>query len=279
MALALLPAPGLSAAQPAPEPPAKLKLLTCNVLADEDDADERAPALFKLLEDHDADLLALQEVAPWMLKRLESLEWVRRRYRSTTIDATAPGGLFLVSKWPILRAELKPVFSKQGRGVLMAELNLGAERLAVASVHLESFLDSGLVRVEQLKDAFKLLDGAAHAVLLGDFNFGDGEQPESAALPAAFADCWRALKPADPGFTWNMETNPMARLGAFPNEKSRRLDRVLLRSPAWKPAAASLVGDAPLDGKPRLFPSDHFGLAVELERAAPPQPEPRRPAP
>jgi hypothetical protein len=52
----------------------------------------------------------------------------------------------------------------------------------------------------------------------------------------------------------------MARKGSFPNEKSRRIDRILIKSKQAKPISANILGDKPLKGKTDIFPSDHFGL-------------------
>jgi hypothetical protein len=53
----------------------------------------------------------------------------------------------------------------------------------------------------------------------------------------------------------------MAKSGSFPGEKSRRIDRILLRSAVWKPGSIRILGDAPvMPGDRSLFPSDHFGL-------------------
>jgi tyrosyl-DNA phosphodiesterase 2 len=59
----------------------------------------------------------------------------------------------------------------------------------------------------------------------------------------------------------------MARRGSFPDEPSRRLDRVFTRSPHWRPTAMSLLGtEAVPDTKSEVFPSDHFGVRVVLTR-------------
>ena len=61
----------------------------------------------------------------------------------------------------------------------------------------------------------------------------------------------------------------MARRGAFRGEKSRRIDRILVRSSEWAPGEVRLIGREPLaPGDRSLFPSDHFGLAGVLRRVA-----------
>jgi len=255
--------------QPAPGTPAStLTFITYNVLADQERADERLPALFRLLAESSADVIALQEVSPWFAARLLREEWAKG-YRTTLGDpaAGAPGGLAFLTRLPIEKQEFRRLPGRQGRGVLVVRLRAADRSLAVATVHLESFLEAGEARARQLDEVLPLLADADDAVLLGDFNFGDGEQPETGRLPAAFADLWKKLRPAEPGLTWNMEKSAMARDGSFQGEKSRRLDRILLRSEFWVPESVRIVGDDPVrKGEAGLFPSDHFGLLASVGR-------------
>lgn len=136
----------------------------------------------------------------------------------------------------------------------------------VATTHLESPLAEGPVRGRQLDAIFPRLKDADDAVFLGDFNFGDAE-PEEKRIDSAYVDLWKSLKANDPGYTWNIETSDMARKGSFPGEKSRRLDRILLRTPLWKAKGIRIIGDQPIPpGKKDLFPSDHFGLVATIAR-------------
>lgn len=260
-----------SSSPPAAKPPPKaLTFLTYNVLADEVELDKRIPPLMKLLDESDADVIALQEVAPWFLERLGREEWVRaKRYDWTRFDGrtAAPGGQFILSKLPIASARFAVLPGPQRRTAVAATLQVDGRSMAVATTHMESLLEDGPVRAKQLDAIFPLVKDADDGVVLGDFNFGDAEQPDTSHLDKAYVDLWLALKPGDPGFTWNMEASDMARKGSFPNETSRRIDRILIRSEVWKPKAIRIIGDAPVTpGDRSLFPSDHFGLAGSVER-------------
>jgi len=57
----------------------------------------------------------------------------------------------------------------------------------------------------------------------------------------------------------------MDRKGSFPDEKSRRLDRILIKSKRVKPISANILGDKPLKEETEVFPSDHFGLQASAE--------------
>ena len=54
----------------------QLTFVTYNVLADPVRLDERAPLLLELLKDSNADVIALQEVVPWFVKRLAREKWI-----------------------------------------------------------------------------------------------------------------------------------------------------------------------------------------------------------
>jgi len=74
----------------------------------------------------------------------------------------------------------------------------------------------------------------------------------------------------EPGYTFDLKLNPMAKAGALPREQSRRIDRILVSSKSWEPADVAIVGNAPIDlEKPDLFPSDHFGLKAILKKKLP----------
>jgi uncharacterized membrane protein YfcA/endonuclease/exonuclease/phosphatase family metal-dependent hydrolase len=255
----------------------QLRVVTYNVLADQGQGQLRTPALMKLLAASRAEIIGLQEVTPQFASKLHSQKWFKQ-YHCTlkTEDSYVPGGLLILSRLPIEKQSYHQLTSAQGRGVLLAGIKLSGRSICIAVVHLESPLARGPQRRKQLQEVFAHLRAAKSddAILLGDFNFGQGS-PEEATIPESFKDLWLAthqrptskktpaLVPA--GFTWNIEKNPMARTGSFPGEFSRRLDRILLRSDYWHSRSSRIIGDQPINAKnPQLFPSDHFGLRIVL---------------
>lgn len=253
-------------------PPAKdspetaLVFCTYNVLADQVGVQKRLPALFAILQESQADIIALQEVAPWFLLALEQEEWARA-YHPTIVDGkhVAPGGQYILSKLPVKSFVYRYLPGRQRRTVLVAEVEVNGRRIAVATTHMESYLEDGPIRAAQLDVIFPLLAGYDDAILLGDLNFGDGE-PETAHLRSDYVDLWTVLHPAKPGFTWDIEKSRMARRGSFPKERSRRLDRILVSSAVWDPKWIRIVGDQAVTQDNELFPSDHFGLVGALEQ-------------
>jgi endonuclease/exonuclease/phosphatase family metal-dependent hydrolase len=188
----------------------------------------------------------------------------------------AVGGVFLLSKTPFKDVRFLDLPSKYGRKALVARFNPATSdndekdakpRLPViAVVHLESELDAGETRAKQLAAIFAELKEDDDAVILGDFNFGDDEQPETRSIPSKFHDVWKELLPQAPGLTWDIEKNPLAARNSFPGEGSRRLDRVLLRSTRRHARQIRMIGDKPIAPNSTVFPSDHFGLECVLLR-------------
>lgn len=247
------------------EPRVQLTVLTYNVLADRVGVRLRLPALFALMEEARADVLALQEVADWFLAPLHEQAWTEGLH-ACTFDGrrAAPGGQYILSRYPILESRALVLPGRQRRTVVISRIQVAGAPIDVATTHMESFLEDGPTRAQQLDAIFAELSGSHDAIVAGDFNFGDGE-PESSQLDPAFADAWTRLHPDDPGYTWNIERSQMARAGSFVGEPSRRLDRILVRSKRWVPDDARIIGDHPVQvGRGELFPSDHFGLVARL---------------
>jgi endonuclease/exonuclease/phosphatase family metal-dependent hydrolase len=244
-----------------------LKLLTYNVLADDVAVKTRVPALFKILKDSDADIIVLQESTKWFLKLLLEEPWLKK-YHLTTKEKTSAyqGEYVILSKQQMQSTVMMQLPGKQERCAFMGIISWNGRSLAVATSHLESFLQDGPMRAKQLDIIFAMMKDADDSILLGDFNFGDGEEPDSSHLDKKYFDVWRELKPKNPGYTWNIEVSDMAKDGSFPKETSRRIDRILVRSDVWKAEAVTIVGDSPvIEGKKDLFPSDHFGLSATLK--------------
>jgi endonuclease/exonuclease/phosphatase family metal-dependent hydrolase len=248
----------------------RLRVLTYNVLADPVAVELRIPRLLDVMREQNPDLLALQEVAPWFVELLERDGWLRD-YQAAQIDGklALPNGQMILSRFPIAGSRARRLSGRQGRTVLVSEITLAeGDAIVLATTHMESLLEDGPTRATQLDEIFaEVAKETAPTLVLGDLNFGDGEQPDTAHLDPAFIDVWTRLHPDDPGFTWNIEHSPMAAAGSFVGEPSRRLDRILLRGNAWVPSMIAIIGDRSVRDHPALFPSDHFGLVAELSRA------------
>ena len=74
-----------------------MRVLSYNLLADQVALDRRMPALSRVMRAAKADLLALQEVAPWFLEWMRSSEWLRE-FQVATIDGrpAVPNGQLIL---------------------------------------------------------------------------------------------------------------------------------------------------------------------------------------
>ncbi|MET8755829.1 poly(A) polymerase [Streptomyces sp. NPDC004667] len=264
-----------AAAGPAVRPPARVRLLTWNVLWDRYDAPHiatarRRPLLLAALAAADADVIALQEVEPALLALLLAEPWVREGYwLGTDPDGTdvADHGLLLLSRLPVREAGVH----RLGRHKAVTAVTVDTEGgpLVVAATHLSSdHSENGADRREaelaRLAEGLAVVDGGF--ALLGDFNDGRaGDQGPAAAL--GLRDAWNEVHgPADDTPTFDPGVNPLAAVGSL-SGRAGRLDRILLRpSGGVRVRAAALRGDVP--GPEGLFTSDHFGVEASVEYGA-----------
>ncbi|KAG2300952.1 hypothetical protein Bca52824_037424 [Brassica carinata] len=134
------------------------------------------------------------------------------------------------------------------------------------------------VRVEQANEAVEILGANnPNVVFGGDINWDDkldGKFP----LPEKWVDVWEALKPGDPGFTYDTKANPML---SGNRALQKRLDRFFCRLDDYKVGGVEMVGKEAIPGLSSyvkekrvrgdvkklelpVLPSDHFGLLLTL---------------
>ena len=244
------------------------RILTYNVLHNRNLFELRAAALFRTIAESNADIIGFQEVTPWFLDALQAEPWMDSYNIALAVD---PRGnsyihreLLIVTRFPVrwVKTSDLPSNPDEPHALLWASVRLADDmELIVANTHLESRLKYGVLRAKQLDLIFETLQDFDQVLLLGDFNFGDGEEPESSHLSVEYADLWSSIYPDNCGYTWNIEKSEMARKGSYVGEGSRRLDRLLLRSGHLRGSAVRIIGDAPISKEhAQVFPTDHFGV-------------------
>jgi endonuclease/exonuclease/phosphatase family metal-dependent hydrolase len=185
-------------------------------------------------------------------------------------------GTGLVSRWPTITRERRPLRDEGGGGVGEAVYALidgerGPIQLFIAA--LDFPLGGSAVRqgqVRQLAAFIQEVTSRRHpTVLCGDFNAGpDSDEIRmltgkavTAAEGLVFYDGWEIAGDGTPGYTWS-NTNPLAAVGRYPD---RRFDYVLSAWPrlgaAGHPTACRLLGVVPPE-QPQL--SDHYGVIADL---------------
>ncbi|MFD9455937.1 poly(A) polymerase [Streptomyces sp. NPDC059985] len=267
-------AAGPLTARPVTAAPERVRLLTWNTLWDRYDAPListalRRPLLLADLAAADADVIALQEVEPALLKLVLAAPWVRDGYVLGTDpyggDVTGCG-LLLLSRLPVREAGLHML--RRHKGVAAITVDTAVGPLVVAATHLTSdHTENGAGRREE--ELARIAEGTAgldaDLALLGDFNDGrSGARGPAAAL--GLRDAWTEAHGADDDTpTFDPVGNPLAAVGSLTGRPGR-LDRILLRSAAARVRAAGLRGDSP--APEGLFISDHYGVEATLEYAA-----------
>ncbi len=268
--------PQLPTNVPDPGPRERIRVVTYNLHWHRIEPGPRSAAILAELMAADADVIALQEVGTWFAEALAASGFCQAGgYAATSIEGEtlAPSRLLLLTRFPV-RSTLVKRLVRGERSVVITKLQVNGRPIAVANVHLSSRLTQKKLRTEQLREVLSLL-GDDEAILLGDFNFGDGDEPESSTIPASFVDSWRKVNAGDPGLTWNREANTWANRNSYDGEPSRRIDRILIRSSRLEPEEARMLGLAPAPFADGRHPSDHFGVVTTIRDAGPTIPAPR----
>jgi endonuclease/exonuclease/phosphatase family metal-dependent hydrolase len=239
--------------------PGTITIVTWNVLNEAETWAERLPRLHAALDAARPDIVCTQETTTAMRADLARGAWCSGLHGVDLDGSPATiAGLHVWSRWPI-DARKVHLPTRMRRGGLITRVAAPGGACDLGVVHLDSRLEDGPVRSRQLAVMNAALPDSGDAILAGDFNFGDGE-PDGDAL-RGWQDAWRVLHPDQPGFTWDLQRNPRAPANSFPDEPSRRIDRVLLRG-GWQVVSADLIGgDVPTG-------SDHLGLRVVLRRGS-----------
>ena len=191
--------------------------------------------------------------------------WVRDGYlRISAVGGdTGNYGMLVLSRVPVARAAYTRLPTRQSRGFLEAELAIDGARTMICCVHLDSGKSSVRLRGWQLRRIFRSQSMADDSVVLGDFNMRDAENDR---IAAPYCDVWPALRPDEPGFTEDTSINHM-RYDARNKKRHVRFDRVLIKGNRWCAMDIELLGTEPISPElPRVFPSDHFGVACRLVR-------------
>ena len=274
-------------------------MLTWNACFEPPFLEERLRWLVALVRDADADVVALQELRP------DTYAVVREAVRGTHEASPPPSPLtaYFTATFVDTRRVANVAFERvafeeteMGRDLLLATVQSRGDlgqgvRFVVGNVHLES-LSSQATRRRQMAQVVResAASGASDVLVVGDFNMDDVTNYPHLGPPrkgdrlgnldvietlgaAGFVDVWPKLNPTDAGKTYDSATLRWKGAPPMARPMRARYDRVMasLRSGLVSLRSARLVGDMPVrrvsgqTGSFDLYPSDHFGILVELE--------------
>ena len=240
----------------------------------------RRPAIAATIAAIDPDVAALQEV--WGLAdsdfagELADQLGFHHVYASRLDLGGVRFGNAILSRWPILRTEWRPLpsspTSEESRTVVFAEIDGPRGPVQLFSTHLNWRFDESAIRQEQVGAIAEFVASAGDRtfppVLCGDFNATPTSDEVRmltgrAAVPVprlVFHDAWEVAGDG-PGYTWS-NANPYARLDLEPD---RRIDYVFVGWPkaggAGQVQSCRVAATEPVNG---VVPSDHYAVLAEL---------------
>ncbi len=246
----------------------ELTLTTYNVWNDPKHGADRYLAVAQLLSRRQPDVMVFQEVTGTAIDVFLSQQWMRDGYARAAVVGGDAGdyGLLMLTRVPVSSVTYTRLPTRQSRGFLTAELAVNGAPTVLCCIHLDSGKASTRLRGWQLRRIFNAVSSAQDAVVLGDFNMRD---TENVRIRAPFADVWPQLRPGEDGFTEDTSINLM-RYDMKDKHRHVRFDRVLLKGDRWTATDIDLLGTEPIaEDLPRVFPSDHFGVACRLTSRSP----------
>lgn len=205
-------------------------------------------------------------------------------------------GLLLLSRWPMqarfhrLESGTREERWLARRGMIVASLALAGREVRVFNVHATAggllfhpeAAEVDAVRERQIAEVLSNADASPGAIPIaaGDFNAGPGasEGNYRAIVEAGWVDCYARLNPGRFEPTWE-PGNALNRSGPHRTSPAQRIDHVFVRggdieAQCVRPVEARIVFQEPVvpvgNGRTVTL-SDHYGLQVALELAAPRQ--------
>jgi len=176
-------------------------------------------ALAEVIEQGDADIVALQEVSRgWVINTsLDMLTWLSRRLDMPYLSGPTADPLWgnaILSRYPILehgQAELPRGGVALRRGYLWARVDVGdGETLLMIATHLHHVEADSQVRQPQVAAIVDFWAGRDRTVILGDMN-AEPDAPEVAMYrDAGLRDAFAEAGSGD-GFTWRSD-HPSVRI-------------------------------------------------------------------
>ncbi len=244
----------------------RLHVATLNIRNLADRWFERLPLLLADMAALQPDLLGLQEVVyPMQQDRLLGAAG-EGRYGVTRGWAGRPEyGNGLLVREPLVAAEVDRVDLAHNRSAVRALVALpgGSTVLAVVT-HLHHLGPDDAIRDEQTALILDWLgDGlnATATVLVGDFNADPAEASPARLRDSGFRSAYQEANGAEPAVTW---PSGLIAPAMDTDGDPECLDYIWLRG-AVRTASARLVFDRPDPEDATLYPSDHLGIAAQLE--------------
>jgi endonuclease/exonuclease/phosphatase family metal-dependent hydrolase len=227
---------------------------------------ERLPLLLTDMAALQPDLMGLQEVVyPAQQDRLLGAAG-SAEYRTVRGWAGRPeyGNSILVRE-PLAAGDPERIDLGRNRSATRVPLELpDGARLVFAVTHLHHEVPDSAIRNDQAAAVIEWLNGRGGSeatIVVGDFNADPAEPAYARMVDGGFRSAYAEANGAEPSVTW-----PSGLQGPAIDDDGDPgcLDYIWLRG-AVRVVSARLVFDRPAVEDPGLYPSDHFGLAAQVE--------------
>jgi len=220
------------------------KILSYNVWFDDASGlSYRYRQITDFLAKEDPDYVCLQEVTPKYLKILKKEFPAKYQIYDDSLVKKQYGNVIFTKNEPA-RVQILPLETRMSRTALIVQ----DSHYSIVNVHLESMLTDTHIREQQLSQVINHTQQLPHLIICGDFNFGDMEKENERI--SEFTDTGKDA--GEP--TYDIEHNKLAAKNRFPDEPTRRLDKILLRKghPTFR-----------LEVKKPMF-SDHYPIVLTV---------------
>ena len=244
----------------------RLHVATLNIRNLADRWFERLPLLLADMAALQPDMLGLQEVVYVMQQDRLLGAAGEGHYGAHRGWAGRPEyGNSLLVREPLNATDVDRVDLGHNRSAHRARIVLpGGSTILAVVTHLHHLGPDEAIRDQQAAALIEWLDGGPATdatILMGDLN-ADPDEPAPARLRAArFRSAFEEANGAEPAVTW---PSGLTAPGMDTDGDPECLDYIWLRGSA-RVASARLVFDRPDPEDATIYPSDHLGIAAELE--------------
>ena len=273
------------------DPSSSVRLATLNILADcfpwfiemAIRSSERYEWLCRGLALLDPSIIGMNEVTPNALRQLQECPFVRENYFITeNYDSDqgrlSPHGCLILSKLPLLEVfGVTVTDSRRLAVVFKVQLSSASNGCVyICSHHTTAYQTpkNAQLRAQQIRDIVQVLEPLSLSyVILGDLNL-HYEFEDNVVLEHRFVDAWAQthfsdqspFNDGDPGFTFDAIRNTFIPYYIPGEHRQMRLDRILFSRgfPFDALSPCSLWATEPIRSDSYVFPSDHFGLFIDL---------------
>jgi endonuclease/exonuclease/phosphatase family metal-dependent hydrolase len=245
----------------------QLLVATLNLRNLADRWSERLPLLLADMAALQPDLMGLQEVVyPAQQDRLLGAAGAGHYHAFRGWAGRPEYGNSILVREPLMAGDPERVDLGRDRSATRIPLELpGGGRLVFAVTHLHHLVPDNAIRDEQTRGVVDWLDGAVDGtdatIVVGDFNADPAEPAYARMVGAGFRSAFAEANGAEPAVTW-----PSGLQGPAIDDDGEPgcLDYIWMRG-AVRVVSARLVFDRPQVDDPGLYPSDHFGVAAQVE--------------